>query len=159
MFATERDLERLVREGKLGNEAININGDGDHVELHLGSIRRILPEDGIIRPGDAWKPDYGTETTGIVSLGINDYVIGETKERVIIPDGYLGVIQPTREAVLIGLGIHCGPIPKGYEGKITFGLKNYVSAQLELRIGYHLLGLYLQPTTDQLRNPAYKKRR
>lgn len=158
MFASKKDLENLLRRGRLGKDIKKVGErkeSANYLELTLGSIKRLHPEGGVISPQKPWKPNYGPIITeGEYCLSFNDCVWAETREKIHIPKGYNGIIYPSLNAMECGLHIDALPLSEKYKGTVSFSLSNQMSAGVQLSLDkekpYSIVRVYLQPTTEHL---------
>ncbi len=124
---SERELENPEGAGfdlRLG-EVYKISG-----EAFLGESHRKTPEiKSIARFGKNKK----------IKIKPGDFYLVKTIEKINLPINLSAVIIPRTTTFRSGLFIRTGPIQPGYQGQLTFGLKNEGPVVVEIEMGARIV--------------------
>jgi deoxycytidine triphosphate deaminase len=129
--------QKLV-EGLSDRELTNPEGAG--FDLRLGEVFKIS--------GDAFLGETHRKTPDIESIKIykegkkqtikikpGDFFLVKTIEKINLPINLSAVILPRTTTFRSGLFLRTGPIQPGYQGELTFGLKNEGPITVEIEMG------------------------
>ena len=122
---SKRELENPEGAGfdlRLG-EIYEISG-----KAFLGETHRKTPEIKTVR-----KFEKGKKSS--VKIKPGDFYLVKTIEKINLPINLLAVIIPRTTTFRSGLFIRTGPIQPGYQGELTFGLKNEGPVTVEIEMG------------------------
>ena len=72
---------------------------------------------------------------GSIKIKPGDFYLVKTIEKINLPINLSAVIIPRTTTFRSGIFIRTGPIQPGYQGELTFGLKNEGSATVEIEMG------------------------
>ncbi len=91
----------------------------------LGTEGRKTPdvENVSDRPGDK------------VRLEPNEFVLVETVEKVNMPKDVMAIILPRSSLFRCGVSLHTAVVDPGFQGTLTFGMKNLSEFTFEIEIG------------------------
>lgn len=141
MILGPRELLRLVNtiklvEGLSKRELENPEGAG--FDLRLGEVYKIS---GTALLGETHRktPDvksvarFGKDKK--IKIKPGDFYLLKTIEKINLPINLSAVIIPRTTTFRSGLFIRTGPIQPGYQGELTFGLKNEGPVTVEIEMG------------------------
>lgn len=153
MIIGPKELLRLVKKVKLveglsERELTNPEGAGFDLRLgevfkisgtaFLGETHRQTPDIKSIAKFDPnKKPHSAKASRGKQSIKIKpgDFYLVKTIEKINLPVDLSAVIIPRTTTFRSGLFIRTGPIQPGYQGELTFGLKNVGPVTVEIEMG------------------------
>src|SRR5439155_15082481 len=124
---SNRDIKELIEDGKLQIDPYDpkfVNPTS--IDLRLGSVLVQYPPQtikiGVDKP-ISHEIDI-TEASYILHSG--EFILGTTKEKVYIPNGYQGVIETKGNLARAGIQVHNndGHIDPGFCGHITLEITN-----------------------------------
>jgi len=124
---SDRDIKTLIEDGKLiidPPDSISISSTS--IDLRLGSILVQYPSQTIkIGLGKPVSHEIDITSSSYI-LHPGEFILGTTKEKVYIPNGYLGVIETKGDIARAGIQVHNndGHIDPGFCGHITLEIKN-----------------------------------
>lgn len=101
-------------------------------EAFLGEEHRKTPEVKLIKKYKKGKKDNITIKPG-------DFYLVKTIERINLPLNLSAVIIPRTTTFRSGIFIRTGPVQPGYEGELTFGLKNEGPVTVEIEMGARIV--------------------
>ncbi len=143
MILGPKILLKLVKEEKLVeglSERELTNPEGAGFDLRLGEVFRIS--------GEAFLGETHRKTPDIESIIIykegkkqsvkikpGDFFLVKTIEKINLPIDLSAVILPRTTTFRSGLFMRTGPIQPGYQGELTFGLKNEGPIMVEIEMG------------------------
>lgn len=141
MILGPKTLLRLVKTKKLVeglSERELTNPEGSGFDLRLGEVFKIS--------GKAFLGETHRQTADITSVakwGKNksikikpgDFYLVKTIEKINLPINLSAVILPRTTTFRSGLFLRTGPIQPGYQGELTFGLKNEGPIVVEIELG------------------------
>jgi dCTP deaminase len=124
---SDHDIKRLIKSELLKIEPYSpcfLNSSS--IDLCLGSIiTKYAPQKITIGQSnpEAYEIDI-SDSSYVLEPG--EFVLGTTKEKVYIPDGYLGVIETKGNIARAGMQVHSndGHIDPGFCGHITLEIVN-----------------------------------
>lgn len=129
--------EKLV-EGLSERELTNPEGAG--FDLRLGEVFEISGE-AFLGETHRKTPDirsiiaYKEGKKQSVKIKPGDFFLVKTIEKINLPIGLSAVILPRTTTFRSGLFMRTGPIQPGYQGELTFGLKNEGPITVEIEMG------------------------
>jgi deoxycytidine triphosphate deaminase len=141
MIVSPKKLLQLVKtkklvEGLSDRELTNPEGAG--FDLRLGEVYKIS--------GKAFLGETHRQTADItlvaafgkqksVKIKPGDFFLVKTVEKINLPLNLSAVILPRTTTFRSGLFLRTGPVQPGYEGELTFGLKNEGPIMVEIEMG------------------------
>ncbi len=141
MIVSPKKLLQLVKKIKLVDglsERELTNPEGAGFDLRLGEVYKIK--------GDAFLGETHRKTADIelvakygreksIKIKPGDFFLVKTIEKINLPINLSAVILPRTTTFRSGLFIRTGPIQPGYQGELTFGLKNEGPITVEIEMG------------------------
>lgn len=141
MILGPKQLLQLVKdvnlvEGLSERELTNPEGTG--FDLRLGEVYTIsgdafLGETHRKTPDIALFKQYGKDKS--IKIKPGDFFLVKTIEKINLPIDLSAVILPRTTTFRSGLFLRTGPVQPGYQGELTFGLKNEGPVTVELELG------------------------
>lgn len=143
MILGPKKLLQLVKtkklvEGLSERELTNPEGAGFDLRLDtvykisgsafLGEIHRKTPNIKIVK-------QYDPKKKSSIKIKPGNFFLVKTIEKVNLPINLSAVILPRTTTFRSGLFIRTGPIQPGYQGELTFGLKNEGPITVEVEMG------------------------
>ena len=128
---SERELTNPEGAGfdlRLG-EAYRISGSA-----FLGETHRKTPEIKLIKK-------YDQKKASSLRIKPGDFYLVKTIEKINLPIDLSAVIIPRTTTFRSGIFIRTGPIQPGYQGELTFGLKNEGSVTVTIEMGARFVHL------------------
>jgi deoxycytidine triphosphate deaminase len=141
MILGPKKLLQLVKTKKLVeglSERELTNPEGAGFDLRLGEVYKIkgaafLGETHRKTPDIELVAKYGKEKS--IKIKPGDFFLVKTIEKINLPINLSAVILPRTTTFRSGLFIRTGPIQPGYQGELTFGLKNEGPITVEIEMG------------------------
>ncbi len=143
MVIGPKKLLQLVKkinlvEGLAGRELTNPEGAG--FDLRLGEVYKIKGKAflGVIErqtPKIELVKKYQPEKKELVIIKPGDFYLVTTVEKVNLPLDICAVFIPRTTTFRSGLFLRTGIAQPGYQGKLTFGLKNEGGVEVEIEMG------------------------
>lgn len=143
MILGPKKLLELVKTKKLVenlSERELTNPEGAGFDLRLGEVYKIS--------GSAFLGETHRKTADVTSvrkynpnkkqsikIKPGDFFLVKTIEKINLPINLSAVIIPRTTTFRSGIFIRTGPIQPGYQGELTFGLKNEGPITVEIEIG------------------------
>ncbi len=141
MIISPKQLLKLVKSKKLVeglSERELTNPEGAGFDLRLGEVYKIS--------GSAFLGETHRQTPDIESVAVfgkhksikikpGDFFLVKTIEKINLPLNLSAVILPRTTTFRSGLFLRTGPVQPGYEGELTFGLKNEGPITVEIEMG------------------------
>jgi dCTP deaminase len=124
---SDTDIKNLIEEDKLQITNLEYSAIGPaSIDLRLGSTLIKYPSQTITIGIDHPQGHEIDITGSSYMLSPGEFILGMTKERVCIPDGYLGVIETKGNIARAGIQVHSndGHIDPGFCGNITLEIVN-----------------------------------
>ncbi|MGA2911562.1 MAG: hypothetical protein ABSE17_02900 [Candidatus Levyibacteriota bacterium] len=160
MIVSPKKLLQLVKTKKLVeglSERELTNPEGAGFDLRLGEVYKIS--------GSAFLGETHRQTPDIESVAVfgkqksikikpGDYFLVKTVEKINLPLNLSAVILPRTTTFRSGLFLRTGPVQPGYEGELTFGLKNEGPITVEIEMGArfaHILFHEIKGTGEKYR--------
>lgn len=143
MVLGPKKLLQLVKTQKLVenlSERELTNPEGAGFDLRLGEVYKISGKAflGVTERHTAditLVKKYDERKTGSVKIKPGDFFLVKTIESVNMPDNLTASITPRSTTYRSGLFIRTGNVPPGYQGGLTFGLKNEGPVTVEIEMG------------------------
>jgi deoxycytidine triphosphate deaminase len=141
MIISPKQLLKLVKSKKLVeglSQRELTNPEGAGFDLRLGEVYKIS--------GKAFLGEIHRQTPEIESVAKfgkdksikikpGDFFLVKTIEKINLPLDLSAVILPRTTTFRSGLFLRTGPVQPGYEGELTFGLKNEGPITVEIEMG------------------------
>jgi deoxycytidine triphosphate deaminase len=141
MIISPKQLLKLVKSKKLVeglSERELTNPEGAGFDLRLGEVYKIS--------GKAFLGETHRQTPDIESVAVfgkhksikikpGDFFLVKTVEKINLPLDLSAVILPRTTTFRSGLFLRTGPVQPGYQGELTFGLKNEGPITVEIEMG------------------------
>jgi len=141
MILGPKKLLQLVKKIKLVeglSERELTNPEGAGFDLRLGEVYKIS--------GDAFLGETHRKTAEItliakhgkhksIKIKPGDFFLVKTIEKVNLPVSLSAIILPRTTTFRSGLFLRTGPVQPGYQGELTFGLKNEGPITVEIEMG------------------------
>jgi deoxycytidine triphosphate deaminase len=141
MIISPKQLLKLVKSKKLVeglSERELTNPEGAGFDLRLGEVYKIS--------GKAFLGETHRQTPDVTSVAVfgkqksikiksGDFFLAKTIEKINLPLNLSAVILPRTTTFRSGLFLRTGPVQPGYEGELTFGLKNEGPITVEIEMG------------------------
>jgi deoxycytidine triphosphate deaminase len=160
MIISPKQLLKLVKSKKLVeglSERELTNPEGAGFDLRLGEVYKIS--------GKAFLGETHRQTPEIESVAVfgkqksikikpGDFFLVKTVEKINLPLDLSAVIMPRTTTFRSGLFLRSGPVQPGYEGELTFGLKNEGPITVEIEMGArfaHILFHEIKGTGEKYR--------
>jgi len=130
--------EKKLVEGLSERELTNPEGTG--FDLRLGEVFEISGE-AFLGETHRKTPDiksiivYKDGKRQSVKIKPGDFFLVKTIEKINLPIDLSAVILPRTTTFRSGLFMRTGPIQPGYQGELTFGLKNEGPITVEIEMG------------------------
>ena len=143
MILGPKVLLDLVKKKKLVeglSERELINPEGAGFDLRLGEVFKIsgsafLGETHRQTPDVKSVKVYNSKKPSSIKIKPEDFYLVKTIEKINLPLNLSAVIIPRTTTFRSGLFIRTGPIQPGYQGELTFGLKNEGPITVEIEMG------------------------
>jgi deoxycytidine triphosphate deaminase len=143
MILGPKELLKLVKTKKLVeglSERELTNPEGAGFDLRLGEVYKIS---GSAFLGETHRQTaditlikkYESKKRSSLKIKPGDFFLVKTIEKINLPINLSAVILPRTTTFRSGLFIRTGPIQPGYEGELTFGLKNEGPITVEIEMG------------------------
>jgi dCTP deaminase len=144
---SDHDIKELIKEDQLQIDPLEPASIGQtSIDLHLGSTLVRYPPQLIKLGIDHPKSQELDLNSSNYILHSGEFILGMTKEKVSIPDGYQGVIETKGDIARAGIQIHNndGHIDPGFSGHITLEIVNLNNdVCFELRPGLPICQLFI----------------
>jgi dCTP deaminase len=141
---SDRDLDHLRKSGKLIIEPFSEKINATSIDLRLGALI-IVYRGPVVELGKV--PNYKEMDIqeGGYLLMPGDFILGMTKERVAIPNGYHGLIETKGNIARAGIQMHnCdGHIDPGFDGHITLEISNRNTVPVRIFPDLYVCQLFL----------------
>jgi dCTP deaminase len=141
------DIEQLAGNGNIGSvqdDDLEWAIEPASMDLHLGDELKEHSTDGVVkvhvpRTYPDTRSRYISDSHGSQIIKPGEFVLGTTKERIEIPNGYLGLLHGRSSVGRLGLFIeNAGLIDPGFEGEITLELHNAEDYPIALKEGMRI---------------------
>ena len=143
MILGVKELLKLVQEKKLVenlSERELKNPEGAGFDLRMGEIYEISG-DGFLGIDERETPkakliaEYNPEKKQSFVFKPGKYYLIKTIEKVNTPENILILFRPRTTIFRSGLMTFTGNVSPGYQGKLTFGISNLGSSNIEIELG------------------------
>lgn len=152
MIIGPKQLLKLVKtkklvEGLSERELTNPEGTGFDLRLgevykisgsaFLGETHRKTPDITLVAKYNGKLSEAKSSSAGQKSIKIKpgDFFLAKTIEKINLPIDLSAVILPRTTTFRSGLFLRTGPVQPGYQGELTFGLKNEGPITVEIEMG------------------------
>lgn len=143
MILGPKKLLQLVKTKKLVeglSERELTNPEGTGFDLRLGEVYKIkgkafLGETHRQTPDITLVKQYDKKKKSSIKLKPGDFFLFKTIEKLNLPINLSAVILPRTTTFRSGLFIRTGPVQPGYQGELTFGVKNEGPIIVEIEMG------------------------
>lgn len=120
------------------------NPEGAGFDLRLGEVYKIsgsafLGENSRSTPGVELQKKYEKGKRKSIKIKPGDFFLVKTIEKINLPLNLSAVIIPRTTTFRSGIFIRTGPIQPGYQGELTFGLKNEGSVTVKIEMGARIV--------------------
>jgi len=141
MILGPRKLLHLVKTKKLVeglSEREITNPEGAGFDLRLGEVYKIK---GTAFLGETYRKTPEVKTVAKfgrdkkIKIKPGDFYLVKTIEKINLPLDLSAIIIPRTTTFRSGLFIRTGPVQPGYQGELTFGLKNEGPVDVEIELG------------------------
>lgn len=155
MFIVGDNLRELVRKYNIIENPRDV--DETCIELSLCKIiKKLIPTEKtkILRYGEA-IPKECVHNEEIPEAGLmlepSGTVLACSEQKVIIPQGYMGIVQTKGSLARMFVFSHCSDfqVDSGFKGRITLELYNASRFGVLLREGQKVANLYILPVSDK----------
>ncbi len=141
MILSPKYLLKLVKTKKMVeglSERELTNPEGAGFDLRLGEVYKIS--------GKAFLGETHRQTADItllkkypkdkiIKIKPGDFFLVKTIEKINLPVNLSAIILPRTTTFRSGLFLRTGPVQPGYQGELTFGLKNEGPITVEIEMG------------------------
>ena len=143
MVLGPKKLLQLVKTKKLVenlSERELTNPEGAGFDLRLGEVYKIsgsafLGETHRKTPDITLVKAYDPKKASSIKVKPGDFYLFKTIEKINLPINLSATILPRTTTFRSGLFLRTGPIQPGYQGELTFGLKNEGPIIVEIEMG------------------------
>jgi len=132
----ERILE-LIKNGSLIENVDEKNIQPSGVDLRVKCIYR-LKNGGVFGTNDRMTPDVESISDKFgekIKIEPNEFVLVETMEKVNMPKDVMAIVLPRSSLFRCGVSLHTAVVDPGFQGTLTFGMKNLSEFPFEIEIG------------------------
>jgi len=132
----ERILE-LIKNGSLIENVDEKNIQPSGVDLRVKCIYR-LKNGGFFGTNDRMTPDVESISDKFgekIKIEPNEFVLVETMEKVNMPKDVMAIVLPRSSLFRCGVSLHTAVVDPGFQGTLTFGMKNLSEFPFEIEIG------------------------
>jgi len=130
-------IVELIKNGLLIENVDEKNIQPSGVDLRVKRIYR-LREGGYLGTNDRKTPDVDSVSDRPgekFRLEPNEFVLVETMEKVNMPKDITGIVLPRSSLFRCGVSLHTAVVDPGFQGTLTFGMKNLSEFPFEIEIG------------------------
>jgi dCTP deaminase len=158
---TDKSLKKLLEEQQLSIEPYDPNSlNPTSIDLKLGSIlvRYVSPQIIRLDSTDTYPEIEKIDiTTSTYTLHPGEFILGMTKEKVFIPNGYQGFIETKGNIARAGIQVHNGDghIDPGFSGHITLEISNMHHDNISIQIasGIYICQLFISRLDSDCETP------
>src|SRR3989344_1578690 len=120
------------------------NPEGAGLDLRLGEVYKIkgaafLGEEHRKTPDIESIKKFESGKKNSIKIKPGDFYLVKTIEKINLPLNLSAVIIPRTTTFRSGIFIRTGPVQPGYEGELTFGLKNEGPVKVEIEMGARIV--------------------
>lgn len=155
MFIVGKNLRQLVEKYNVVDDARDVEETCIELKLHKIIKRICIPQrDIILKYGDQVPNEYIKKddiSEGGLIIKPHEALLACSKQRVIIPRGYMGMVQTKGSLARLFVFVQCSDpqVDSGFAGNITFELYNASNFKILLQEGQKIANLYLLPVSDK----------
>lgn len=143
MILGPKKLLQLVKKVKLVEglaERELTNPEGAGFDLRLGEVYKIkgsafLGETERKTPDIKLVVSYDKKKKKVIKIKPGNFFLVKTMEKINLPVNLSATIIPRTTTFRSGLFIRTGPVQPGYQGELTFGLKNEGPVTVTIEMG------------------------
>lgn len=143
MILNPKQLLKLVKDIKLVehlSERELTNPEGTGFDLRLGEVfsisgKAFLGEEHRKTPDIKSVVQFEKGKKRKITIKPGEFYLVKTIEKINLPIHLSAVILPRTTTFRSGLFLRTGPIQPGYQGELTFGLKNEGPVTVEIEMG------------------------
>ncbi|MCM1064576.1 MAG: hypothetical protein NC420_08940 [Eubacterium sp.] len=155
MFIVGDNLRELVQKYKIIDDLRDV--EETCIELRLYKIiKKLIPTEktNVLRYGEA-IPKECVQIAEIPEEGLVIEPLGTvlacSNQRVIIPQGYMGIVQTKGSLARMFIFSQCSDfqVDSGFKGRVTLELYNASQFSVLLREGQKVANLYILPVSDK----------
>lgn len=147
MILGPKKLLQLVKTKKLVeglSERELTNPEGAGFDLRLGEVYKIsgdafLGETERKTPTIKLVQKYSKGIKGHITIKPGEFYLVKTIETVNLPQNLTASITPRSTTYRSGIFFRTGNVPPGYQGELTFGLKNEGNVSVKIEIGARIV--------------------
>jgi len=152
MILGPQKLLELVKEIKLVEDLSErelTNPEGAGFDLRLGEVYKISGDAFLgethRKTADIEKvAEYNPKKTSSIVIKPGDYFLVSTIEKVNIPTFLTANFKPRTTTFRSGLFLRTGNVAPGYQGKLTFGLKNEGPIEVTIELGARFVHMQVE---------------
>lgn len=152
MILGPKKLLQLVKTKKLVeglSERELTNPEGAGFDLRLGEVYKIsgtafLGETERKTPNIKTVQTYTKGIRKVIKIKPGDFFLVKTIEKINLPVNLSATIIPRTTTFRSGLFIRTGPVQPGYQGELTFGLKNEGTVTVTIEMGARFVHILFQ---------------
>jgi len=133
----EQILKLIEQKPSLIENVDEKNVQPSGVDLRVKRIYR-LRNGGFLGINDRKTPDVDNFSDRIgekFRLEPNEFVLVETMEKVNMPKDVTAIVLPRSSLFRCGVSLHTAVVDPGFQGTLTFGMKNLSEFPFEIEIG------------------------
>lgn len=155
MFVVGRNLEELAEKYKIVDDIRDV--DETCIELRLNKIVKrikVTGENNMLKYGEKIPDEYvineDISKSGLI-IKPKEALLACSKQRIIIPRGYMGMIQTKGSLARMFVFVQCSDpqVDSGFIGNVTFEFFNASDFNVLLQEGQKVANLYLMPVSDK----------
>jgi len=132
------DVLRLIKRKPSLIENVDENNiQPSGVDLRVKCVYR-LKNGGYIGVENRKNPDVEASAKEIgkkIIIKPNEFVLVETMEKVNMPKDVMAIVLPRSSLFRCGVSLHTAVVDPGFQGTLTFGMKNLSEFPFEIEIG------------------------
>lgn len=152
MILGPKKLLQLVKTKKLVenlSERELTNPEGAGFDLRLGEVYKIkgkafLGETHRQTPDIKTVQTYSKSNKRVIKIKPRDFFLVKTIERINLPVNLSATIIPRTTTFRSGLFLRTGPVQPGYQGELTFALKNEGPVTVTIEMGARFAHIIFQ---------------
>lgn len=168
MILSDRDIKRLLKEGKLKIQPLE-NPDKQiqaaWIDLTLGNEFKIFkalsyPFIDIAKVPKDYMETVKVEDQSPFFLQVREFALGSTREKISIPDDLAAYIDGRSSLGRLGVVVHItsGWVDPGFNGKLTLEITNVGKMPITLYPGMRIAKLVLFKLSSPAERPYYKRK-
>ncbi len=137
MIGYEEILKLIKQKPSLIENVNEKNIQPSGIDLRVKCIYR-LKNSGFLGNSDRMTPDVESVSDmpgEKIRLEPNEFVLVETMEKVNMPKDVMAIVLPRSSLFRCGVSLHTAVVDPGFQGTLTFGMKNLSEFPFEIEIG------------------------